>query len=83
MIRIGIYGYGNLGRGVEMAISQNEDMRLVAVFTRRSPENVKINTEGARVLHVDDALNMKAEIDVMVICGGIVVSIVQIIVGKW
>ena len=70
MIRIGIYGYGNLGRGVEMAISQNEDMRLVAVFTRRSPESVKINTEGARVLHVDDALNMKDEIDVMVICGG-------------
>ena len=70
MIRIGIYGYGNLGRGVECAISQNDDMELVAVFTRRSPESVKINTQGARVLHIDDALNMKDEIDVMVICGG-------------
>ncbi|MBE6624656.1 MAG: diaminopimelate dehydrogenase [Ruminococcaceae bacterium] len=70
MIRIGIYGYGNLGRGVEMAISQNDDMELVAVFTRRPPESVKINTKGARVLHIDDALNMKDEIDVMVICGG-------------
>ncbi len=70
MIRIGIYGYGNLGRGVESAISQNSDMELVAVFTRRDPSTLKINTQGARVLHVDDALKMTDEIDVMVICGG-------------
>ena len=69
-IRIGIYGYGNLGRGVESAISQNEDMTLAAVFTRRNPETVKIKTQGARVLHIDDALKMTNDIDVMVICGG-------------
>ncbi len=70
MIRVGIYGYGNLGRGVESAISQNSDMELVAVFTRRDPSALKINTQGARVLHIDDALKMTDEIDVMVICGG-------------
>ena len=70
MIRIGIYGYGNLGRGIESAINQNDDMELVAVFTRRDPASLKIKTEGARVLHVDDALKMTSEIDVMVICGG-------------
>lgn len=70
MIRIGIYGYGNLGRGIESAIKQNDDMELVAVFTRRDPASLKIKTEGARVLHVDDALKMTSEIDVMVICGG-------------
>ena len=69
-LRIGIYGYGNLGRGVENAIKQNPDMKLVAVFTRRDPETVKINTEGALVLHSDMALKMKNEIDVMIICGG-------------
>ncbi len=68
-IRIGIYGYGNLGRGVEYAIGQNKDMELVAVFTRRAPETVKTAT-GARVLHVDDALKMRDEIDVMILCGG-------------
>ena len=46
MIKIGIYGYGNLGRGVESAISQNEDMELVAVFTRREPQSLKIQTQG-------------------------------------
>ena len=69
-IRIGILGYGNLGRGVEYAVRQNPDMELVAVFTRRSPESVKINTEGVRVCHVDDAPKMKDRIDVMIICGG-------------
>ncbi len=69
-IRIGIYGYGNLGRGVECAIRQNEDMELVAVFTRRAPETVKILTEGVQVLHVDAALTMQDKIDVMILCGG-------------
>lgn len=69
-IRIGIYGYGNLARGVEAAIRQNPDMTLVAVFTRRPPESVKIATEGVAVCHVDNVLDYKDKIDVMVLCGG-------------
>lgn len=69
-IRIGIYGYGNLGRGVESAIRQNPDMELVAVFTRRAPETLKIRTQGVPVLHVDEALSMTDKIDVMILCGG-------------
>ena len=69
-IRIGIYGYGNLGRGVENAIAQNKDMELVAVFTRRDPASVKLYTEGVRVVAADRAEEMKGEIDVMIICGG-------------
>ena len=69
-IRIGIFGYGNLGRGIEAAIRQNEDMSLVAVFTRRAPETVKIRTEGVRVYHADRAADHKDEIDVMIMCGG-------------
>ena len=70
MIRIGIYGYGNLGRGIESAIAQNKDMELVAVFTRREPSSVKINTKGAEVIHSSRVLDMKDKIDVMIICGG-------------
>ncbi len=69
-INIGIYGYGNLGRGVENAIKQNSDMELVGVFTRRDPSNLKINTEGVPVYHVDKAAEMTDKIDVLVICGG-------------
>ncbi len=69
-IRIGIYGYGNLGKGVEAAIRQNEDMELVAVFTRRPPETVKINTQGVEVCHVDNVLDFIDKIDVMILCGG-------------
>ncbi len=69
-IRIGIYGYGNLGRGVESAIRQNPDMELVAVFTRRNPETVQIRTEGAKVLHADKLADMTGEIDVLILCGG-------------
>ncbi len=69
-IRIGIFGYGNLGRGVECAIRQNPDMELVAVFTRRPPERVKILSKGVSVLHADAAESMKDEIDVMILCGG-------------
>ena len=68
--RIGIFGYGNLGRGVENAIRQNEDMTLVAVFTRRDPESLKISTEGAKVVSASEVESYKNEIDVMIICGG-------------
>ena len=68
--RIGILGYGNLGRGVECAVKQNDDMELVAVFTRRNPEDVKILTETATVCNVADVEDWKDKIDVMIICGG-------------
>ena len=69
-IKIGILGYGNLGRGVECAIRQNPDMELAAVFTRRSPETVKILTDGVPVVNVASAAQWKDKIDVMIICGG-------------
>lgn len=69
-IRIGIVGYGNIGRGVEKAIARNEDMELVAVFTRRDPSAVEIETKTASVKSMDDMKAMKGEIDVMVLCGG-------------
>ncbi len=68
-IRIGIYGYGNLGRGVEAAVRQNGDMTLVGIFTRRPPETVKTLT-GAPVFSADDVLSYKDAIDVMILCGG-------------
>lgn len=70
MVRIGIMGYGNLGRGIECAIKQNADMKLVAVFTRRNPETVKIMTEGVSVYSVEDVEKLKDEIDVLILCGG-------------
>ena len=69
-IRIGIVGYGNLGRGVECAIAQNPDTELIAVFTRRSPETVKILSQNATVYHIDDIQNMIGKVDVMILCGG-------------
>ena len=69
-IRIGIYGYGNLGRGVENAIRQNPDMTLRAVFTRRDPASLRIQTPTAEVCRVDEAPRMTDEIDVMILCGG-------------
>lgn len=69
-IRIGILGYGNLGRGVECAIKQNPDMELVAVFTRRAPESVRIQTQGVPVCRIEDAVQMQDKIDVMILCGG-------------
>ena len=69
-IRIGIMGYGNLGRGVECAIKQNPDMELAAVFTRRDPKNVRILTESAKVYHADEAKHMTDKIDVLILCGG-------------
>ena len=62
-MKIGIVGYGNLGRGVECAIKQNADMELVGVFTRRNPEDVKILSKGISVYNLSDAINMKDKID--------------------
>lgn len=69
-IRIGILGYGNLGRGIECAVRQNDDLTLAAVFTRRNPADVKILTEGVTVYPVEKAVEMKDQIDVMILCGG-------------
>ncbi|MDO4266948.1 MAG: diaminopimelate dehydrogenase [Eubacteriales bacterium] len=69
-IRVGILGYGNLGRGVESAIRQNPDMELAAVFTRRNPESVKVRTAGVKVLSADELEHMQGDIDVLVLCGG-------------
>jgi len=70
MIRVGILGYGNLGRGIESAITQNPDMELVGVFTRRNPESVVIRTPEVPVFHTDKLTEMTEEIDVLVLCGG-------------
>ncbi len=69
-MKIGILGYGNLGRGVECAIKQNPDMELAAVFTRRDPETVSILTKDAAVCSVADVELWKDKIDVMILCGG-------------
>lgn len=69
-MRIGILGYGNLGRGVECAVKQNDDVELKAVFTRRNPADVKILTPGVNVYSVNDVEAHKDEIDVLIICGG-------------
>lgn len=70
MIRVGILGYGNLGKGVEAALAQNEDMQLVGVFTRRSPESVSVRTPDVPVYHCDKLADMKKDIDVLILCGG-------------
>lgn len=68
-IKIGILGYGNLGKGIECAAKQNDDMELKAVFTRRDPSQVKTLT-GVPVYHIDEAIGMKDDIDVLILCGG-------------
>ena len=70
MVKIGILGYGNLGRGVEAAIKKNDDMELVAVYTRRDPSTLTINTEGVAVKSTADLDTGKEPIDVLIICGG-------------
>ncbi len=70
MKRIAIAGYGNLGRGVEAAIKNREDMELVAVVTRRAPEMLKIRTEGAVALSMDNVKDLKGKVDAIIICGG-------------
>ena len=69
-VRIGIIGYGNIGRGVEAAIKQNADCEMAGVFTRRDPASVKINTEGGKVYAMDELEAHKDDIDVCIICGG-------------
>ena len=69
-IRVGIFGYGNLGRGIENAIRQNPDMELAAVFTRRDPSTLTIGTAGVPVCHADDVESYADKIDVMILCGG-------------
>ena len=69
-IKIGILGYGNLGRGIELAVRQNPDMELTAVFTRRAPETLKLQTEGVPVYNVSEILLHKKDIDVLMLCGG-------------
>ncbi len=69
MIKIGIYGYGNLGRGVESEIQKNDDMELVAIFTRRDPSTLKTNSDAA-VISASEVNEWKDKIDVMILCGG-------------
>ena len=69
-MKIGILGYGNLGRGVELAVKQNPDVELAAVFTRRNPADVKINTPNVPVVNIDDVESWADKIDVMILCGG-------------
>lgn len=69
-IKIGILGYGNLGKGVECAVKHNPDMELAAVFTRRDKESLNILTPGVKACSVQEAESMKDEIDVMILCGG-------------
>lgn len=69
-IKIGIVGYGNLGKSAELGIRQNDDMELVGIFTRRDPGSIKIFTEGVKAYHIEDAKKMTDKIDVMILCGG-------------
>ncbi|MBQ9086596.1 MAG: diaminopimelate dehydrogenase [Clostridia bacterium] len=69
-IRVGIFGYGNLGRGIECALRQNPDMELVAVFTRRDPSTLSIGTPNVAVCHASEVEQYKNRIDVMILCGG-------------
>ncbi len=68
--RVGILGYGNLGRGVEAAVAKNPDMELKMMFTRRDPASVKIKTEGVPVYKLEDASNYKNDVDILILCGG-------------
>lgn len=70
MVRIGISGYGNLGKGVEAAIAHNPDMQLVAIFTRRDPSCVNPVTKGVEVKNVSELAKYKDKIDVLIMCGG-------------
>ena len=70
MINVAIYGYGNLGRGVEDAIARSGDMRLVAVFTRRDPKSLRVQTPGLQVLPMEQLDAMTKQLDVLILCGG-------------
>lgn len=66
-IRLGIVGYGNLGKGVELALAENQDLELKAIFTRRNPEKLSAKS---KVVHISEIESYKEEIDVMILCGG-------------
>ena len=68
-MKIGIYGYGNLGRGVEAAVLRSPDMELVGVFTRRAPESV-VTASGVKAYHSSELMSFKDKIDVLILCGG-------------
>lgn len=70
IIKVGIMGYGNLGRGVELALKKTPDMELKYIFTRRTPESLKPITSEVQVIKAEDALNYKNDIDVLILCGG-------------
>lgn len=70
MIRVGIFGYGNLGKGVECAVAKNKDMELVGVFTRRNPESITVRTPGVKAYPEAAIMDMKDDIDVLILCGG-------------
>ena len=70
MIKIGILGYGNLGKGVEKAILKNNDMELTVIFTRRNPDSLKVSTKTAKVVNINEIEQYKDKIDVLIICGG-------------
>ena len=69
-IKVGIAGYGNIGRGVEKAVNAAPDMELKAFFTRRDPATLQTNTPDAKILRTEDAANMRDELDVVILCGG-------------
>ena len=69
-IRIGIYGYGNLGKGVELGIHNNPDMELIGIFTRRDPSSITPRFNDSKVFSIDNAYKMKEQIDIMILCGG-------------
>ncbi|MDM5335122.1 diaminopimelate dehydrogenase [Ureibacillus composti] len=69
-IKLGIVGYGNLGKGAIEAIKQTQDMELVAVFTRRDPQHLHLDDQNVKVAHISEACDYKNDIDVMLLCGG-------------
>ncbi len=69
-MKLGILGYGNLGRGVECAVKQNDDVDLVAIFTRRNPNDLSVLTADVPVINVSEIENWKDKIDVLILCGG-------------
>lgn len=76
-IRIGIIGYGNVGRGVRLALGQNEDMELVAIFTRRDPDNIYVDNPNVSILKISEAEKFQGKIDVMILCGGSATDLVE------
>lgn len=66
-IRVGIIGYGNLGKGVELSLGQNPDFQLEAIFTRRNPNSLQ---SDSKIVHISEIENYKGKIDVMILCGG-------------